>query len=178
MAASKLLLNNICSMSLERYSALSGHTTTSNCGCKSIFSSFLYLIVPLAGDQDGQAFFEKSRKRKCWSECRWEGPITFFQFTAIRNRFSAISWDWLGLLTKSIDIASQTTKEKQLQFIIFGCQLKVFFQSNAIPRHLYVIIRNDWLCSFLLCHKKIFYIIFYDNLQLINYLKSFCDSKQ
>lgn len=49
---SKLLLNNICSVSLEHYTVVSGHIMTYNCGFKSIFSSISYWIVPLAGVQE------------------------------------------------------------------------------------------------------------------------------
>lgn len=52
LAASKLLLNNICSVSSACYTAVSGHIMTYNCSSKSIFSSISYWIVPLARVQE------------------------------------------------------------------------------------------------------------------------------
>lgn len=58
-AASKMLLNNICSMSLPHHTATSGHIMTYNCGSKSIFSSISCWIVPLARVQK-------------WTSAQWE----------------------------------------------------------------------------------------------------------
>lgn len=58
-------------------------------GSKSIFSSISYWIVPLAGVQEWtSAHWEEGKNVEV---DRREGPIAFFQFTTIRNRFSTIS---------------------------------------------------------------------------------------
>lgn len=76
--------------------AMSGHIMACSCGPKSIFSSISSWIVPLAGVQE--------RTSAQWvvgenvGVNRWEGPVAFFQFTTIRNRFPTISLDWLRAL--------------------------------------------------------------------------------
>lgn len=89
LAASELLLNNICSVSAEPYTAVSGHIMAYYWGSKSIFSSISYWIVPLARVQEWTSAHWEEGKNV--GVDRREGPIAFFQFTTIRNRFSAIS---------------------------------------------------------------------------------------
>lgn len=112
LAASKLLLNNICSVSLERYTAMSGHIMTYNCCSKSIFSSISYWIVPLAGVQEWTSTHWEEGKNV--GVDRREGPVAFFQSTTIRNRFSAIS---LNLQVYWLKTQWQCLSENQMKTI-------------------------------------------------------------